>query len=474
MLVTLDERERSPLPLSSLLIRGLPVAIICAAACAVAAGLLSASRDAVYTANALVLMSESVDPVTGNVSGLDEGEGVSTQALLVDRHAVLARVADRSRDVTVDELESSVAVSQVGKTDILRVTASANRPASASSMANYVARTFVSLERQSTARRARAAETVLRRQLNRLSTRSRESLQGVQLRERIQSLSVLQEIGSPAPRVIEEARPPEGATSPLPRRDAIFGGLFGLLLGVGLAVLWVASDRRIRDPEDASEALGAPMLASFRRRHGLRARRGARREEEQAWRLMLHSLRVREDNEPVRTLSVTTVGGGGRSRVAWGLAATAAAAGERVLIIAVEPEAKDLNGEIQELDGNRLRALLAGDAALSEAVTPVPVPFDGTHQFDVVLGRASDGSSMTLAESPRLGDTLREAAGAYELVVIDTPSLLDHAEGIPLVTQADGTVVVVSDHADRERLIALRGRLEALRVRVLGLVVSRG
>jgi succinoglycan biosynthesis transport protein ExoP len=464
--VTVEERDHSPLPLRSLLLRGVPLALLCAAACAVAAGLLSARREPVYTANALVLTRESSDPVSGGASALIEGEGVSTEALLVARRAVLARAAHRLSSVSVEQLERSVAVSQVAETDALHVTATAADARPAADIANAVAQAFVSSERESVTRRAGQAQRVLRRQYKRLGGQSRRSLQGVQLRERIQSLGIIEEIGTPAPRVAQQARPPAQATSPLPRRDALFGAIFGAVLGVGLAVLWVSSDRRIRDARDASEVLGAPALASFRRRGALIGRRGGRDGDAQAWRLLHLSLRSREGPLPLRTVSVTTVGSdGGRSRVAWGLATTAAAAGERALLIAVEPDARDLNGELRSVDRNRLGALLEGGATLSESVSPVELPAGGSGKLDVVGRPAVD---------PSLGDALREAAAAYELVVIDTPSVLEGVEGMSVVTDADGTVVVLPDDTDRERLVALRGRLEALKARVVGLVLSRG
>jgi Mrp family chromosome partitioning ATPase len=164
--------------------------------------------------------------------------------------------------------------------------------------------------------------------------------------------------------------------------------------------------------------------------------------------------------------------GDGRTRVAWGVARTAAAAGERTLFIGVEPEERDLNDRSRAVTKHGLAAVIAGDASLPQAVTHVRV--DASAEVDVLMTKRQNGLPPALVESPRLAETIRRAAADYDLVVIDTPSLLERAEGVSVVSQVDGTVVVLSDHADRERLLALRERLSALRARAVGLVVARG
>ena len=58
-------------------------------------------------------------------------------------------------------------------------------------------------------------------------------------------------------------QPAEGAskTRPRPRRDAILGFLFGSVLGIALAFLAEALDRRVRNEHEIEEALGIPLLA---------------------------------------------------------------------------------------------------------------------------------------------------------------------------------------------------------------------
>jgi capsular polysaccharide biosynthesis protein len=470
--VTATEREPAPLPLRSLLIRGLPLAIVCSIGCAILAGVLSEQRASVYTAKALVLLRLTPDPINSSSSQVLEGQGVPTESLLVKRRVSLARVAHEMPGVTVDDLERDVSVSQVPKTNALWVTATAERADQAAEIANRVAATFVADQRANTIRRARDARRVLQRQLAALSSAERQSGASAQLRAQIQNLRLVEGTSSSSPRLVDSAAPPSSATSPRPRRDALFGAIFGFVLGMGLGAWWVASDRRVRDPEEVAEVLGAPALATIPRRRGL-FRRAARREARaQALRLLHLGLRFGPDGERLRTVSVTTLGDDAvRSDVAWGLAATAAATGQRALLIAVQPQMKVLNGHLGEAAAeHRLDALLAGDATLAEAASPAQLGSNGSGHLDVVTSGPANGRPSELAFSPRLGDAIREAAAAYELVVIDTPSVLERIEGLAVVSEADGTLVVLPERPDRDKLLALHARLEALRARVVGVV----
>jgi capsular polysaccharide biosynthesis protein len=443
----------------------------------VLAGVLSSRRESVYTANALVLMRASSDPAADPTSFQPaEGQGVATQALLVARRPVLDRAVKRLPGVSVGALDGAISVSQVAKTDAIRVTADARSGRQAADMANGVATSFVAIERRDTRLRAEQALSVLQRELRGLSSAVRAGPAGVALRQRMQSLTVVQDVGSNAPRVVERAQAPAHAASPKPRRDALFGGIFGFVLGIGLGVLWVASQRRIRDPGEASEALGAPTLATVPRRRPLLGRRRAlERAEEQAWQLLHLKLQSDGDGRRPRTVAVTTLGGRfGRSRVAYGLAATAAASGRHALLISMDPDRKALNGSAVNASDDRLGAVLAGDATLPEAADTVEAPSDRPGRLDVVAGAVANGRRSELIDSSRLGEAVTNAAAAYELIVIDTPSVLERVEAMPVVSAADATVVVLPAHADREQVEALRGRLDALRAHVAGVVLGRG
>jgi polysaccharide biosynthesis transport protein len=70
-------------------------------------------------------------------------------------------------------------------------------------------------------------------------------------------------------------------------------------------------------------------------------------------------------------------------------------------------------------------------------------------------------------------DTLRELESRFDVVVIDTPPLLPVRDAAVLSTIAGGTVVVVGvGRVDRDNLARSLQSLEAVKGRVLGLVLN--
>jgi uncharacterized protein involved in exopolysaccharide biosynthesis len=241
---TMSGRRPAP-PLRGVLLRGVPLAILTAVACALAAYLLSSRQDDRYEASSLVLVrAVGGDPALNSDSNgsLDEGEGVATDALLLTSRNVLATAVRRGRfAVAAEELEDSVSAEAISGTNLVRVTASASDARSAAAWATGVAQAFVSMRREQARQRARGARAALRQQYEQSSLATQQSEAGVRLLERIRELRTIERLGQQAPRVAETARVPDELVSPQPWRDAAFGGLFGLVLGAGLAVLWVGS-----------------------------------------------------------------------------------------------------------------------------------------------------------------------------------------------------------------------------------------
>ena len=89
------------------------------------------------------------------------------------------------------------------------------------------------------------------------------------------------------------------------------------------------------------------------------------------------------------------------------------------------------------------------------------------------VGEGAVGEAAAVYRSPRLGEVLLQLAGESSLVIVDGPPL--STEGAPaLARQAEATLVVVNGlSADPELIEQTAARLEQLRDRVIGAVVTR-
>jgi capsular polysaccharide biosynthesis protein len=458
---------QAPLPLRPVLVRGIPLALLTALVCAALAYALSARQEQRYEASSLVLVREvGSDPALGVGTGdIQEGEGVATEALLITSRSVL-RTAARRKGVALDadELEDSVTAEAVAGTNIVRVTAAASSAEQAAAAATGVAKAFVAAQRSAARDRARTARRTLRQQYDALNPVTRRAEAGAQLLERIQELRAVERLGKRAPRVAETARVPEEAKSPQPVRDAALGGLFGLLLGSGLAVLWVATGRRPERPEELERAFGTPVLAALkgglgRRSATARLLQGA---DAQSLRLLHARLRRLPGERQLRSLALTPVSE--REDVmpiAWRLAAAAAAGGERVLV---------LDGE-----GARLEAVRCPSA---RHVSPEAgdEPLGGLERVSLDGGEPG-APGFDVASRPQRGERfvglVEAAADEWELVILPTPSVLGSGNALDVLTHVDGVILVVRDGGDeQERVPTLRAQLDAAGARVLGVVLE--
>lgn len=468
----MNERERQLPPLPVVLRRVLPVAVAVGIVCAAVAYFVSAQRQDVYTTTALILLRPvAPDPAVpaGAEANFTEGEGLATNVLLVSRPGVLRRVAERPEvELTPAQIGGAIEVEGVEETNIIQVTATTGDPVQAARVATAVAEEFVEIRNTAAGTRVRQVRKLLRDQLEALGDSEGGGAAAARsvLREQIEQLTVREQAPGQQPQVVQEARVPAAPVSPNPRRDAVLAGLLGLVLGAGLGLLRVGTDRRLDGADEMREALGAavlvtvpswPRLRRARRREQL-PRRGA-----QGFRLLHLSLR-QHGQEAVRTVAVTGAGPDADADIAaWHLAAAASAARDRVLLVA---RGASFNG-----------------GGLPERVRPVSL--DGGHGsvgFDILPTAERDGEGggdgagdrEGGGEPGRLGvDLLREARDAYDIVVVPTSSMVDDPDAVLVVEHMDGVVVAARrGRLERDRIDALRSHLELLGTPVLAVVVD--
>ena len=115
----------------------------------------------------------------------------------------------------------------------------------------------------------------------------------------------------------------------------------------------------------------------------------------------------------------------------------------------------------------------AGGAPGGLSAPPLRVLSAGTPPHGASVGEGAVGEAAAVYRSPRLGEVLLQLAGESSLVIVDGPPL--STEGAPaLARQAEATLVVVNGlSADPELIEQTAARLEQLRDRVIGAVVTR-
>jgi capsular exopolysaccharide synthesis family protein len=394
---------------------------------AVAAGVLVVSllEDPVYEAQTSVLISASED-----------SQPSPTQALAFSDADEIARSTGAELGgVDAASIVGRTQLSQGGAPDLLTVTAEAGGPLSATQLANAYAEQFVSFVDDLPDFRGRAE-------------------------------------------VVEKAVPPDSPESPQTVRNTLLGALAGLLLGVVVAFAWARLDRRVRAAREFAGILGAPLLGTIPKSQSLALDEGLRElpaADAEAFRMVRVSIHHSEVDREIRSVVLTSARpGGGKTAVAFGLAAVAATSGERVLLIEADMRRSGLEAIVPPPPAG-LSSVLDGRADLLEVVSAVEVSTgaDASGTVDVVHAGPASPDPTRLLESERMIEVLAEAERKYDLVVVDTPAVRVLPDAIPLFGRVDGVVVVARLGRDRrEDLRELGDRLRDLDAPVIGAVAN--
>jgi capsular polysaccharide biosynthesis protein len=136
-----------------------------------------------------------------------------------------------------DDVAGRVAISPVGSSEVIRVSASGDTPSDARQLASAYVEEFQRWYRNRERTRAAAVRRVLSDRYATLTRASRRSDTGASIRNQITALDVLEKVGSGSPDVVEGAHAFRDREQPKTKRNVIFGLLFGAALGVGLVAL---------------------------------------------------------------------------------------------------------------------------------------------------------------------------------------------------------------------------------------------
>jgi capsular exopolysaccharide synthesis family protein len=267
----------------------------------------------------------------------------------------------------------------------------------------------------------------------------------------------------------------------MPTRNGVLGLLFGILLGLGLVALAEVLDRRLRDPDEIEQIFERPLLAALPETSALTSLDvdlGAVPEAE-AFRMLWANLRYFTLSRDIRSVLITSADrGDGKSTVSWALAAAAANAGVRVLLVEADLRNQPFAGRFKLHAPIGLSNVVAGDVALGDAVMRYRFPRGEDdprppQSMDVLFAGPRPPNPSDLLQSHQMRDLMTLATDQYGLVVVDTPPAAVVSDAIPLITLADGVIVVtrvgrtLRDHAHR-----LRQQLDHLDAPTLGLVVN--
>lgn len=409
----------------------------------------------------------------------------ATNAKLVGLHVVAERTARRLRGLSSEEISGMVSVASEGEAELVSVTATSPDPAQAKRVANEFARQFIAFRAGADKSRLLQAKQLAEGEFRRLSPRQQTEARGQALSRGAEKLGILASLQTGNAELVQPAGLPTSPSSPKPRRNGILGAILGLLFGIGLAFLFERLDRRLRDPEEAREAFGLPVLGTVPESKAIMAsNEGAAAAElpfmeNEAFRMLRASLRYFNVDHDMRSLLVTShTAGAGKSTVAWNLARVAASS-SKTIVVETDLRNPTLSRQHGLAVGPGLAELLTHQVELDKAIQSKPLAVGGNgaaggeRALDVIVAGSLPPNPAELIESQTMSEVLSQLKERYELVVIDTAPVGVVSDAFPLLGNVDGVIVVARmEQTTRDSAEHLREQLSRVEAPVLGIVAN--
>lgn len=460
--------------------------------------LVSLRQASVYEASADVLVNRQEAATTtlvGQTPALDDpNRTMETQVLLARVPTVLEQTIESSglTGMSPGGLRGSSTVFPIA--DILRFLVSDEDPGRAARLASEYARQFVRFRRELDTVGLEATLAQVSRQIEQLEAAGNvNSPLYVRLADREQQLESLTALRRSNVSVVQTASAADAQqVAPRPRRNAALALVAGLVVGLILVFLWETLSTKPRSAREVEALLGMPFLARLRadRRGPSLLTQVATGREADAVHTLRTNLELAASAVGARKIMITSARAGeGKTSTTAQLGIALARSGHHVTLVDLDLRSSALT-RLMGLDNRRgVASLVRGECGVAEALVAIPLDEEGGPGAPALTnGRRDFGSLLEVVgsgplrghpseilSSAALASVLGELEQRSEVVLVETPPLLDAPDAASIAPRLDGVLVVVSSRDARGPTLAeVRRTVDAWPLAKLGFALTDG
>ncbi len=296
--------------------------------------------------------------------------------------------------------------------------------------------------------------------------------------EQLMAVNMASNVGTNNIAIIDQATPPTKKFKPSLKTNLLFGGLLGLLLGMGLAFLREFVDDSIKGTSILEKISGLPVLSQLPEVKNASARKLAlqttlepRSPLSESIRSLRTSLRFSTRTGSPKSIFISSASAGeGKSTIAVNLATTYAQAGANVLLIDADLRNPSIHKllEIQNMQG--LTNYLASDFVSNDDIShPCMIK-----NLRVITSGPIPPDPVELLSGEKMAKLLESASQQYDHIIIDGPPVLGLADALILANLAEATIITVeAGQTSKTTLLDSLKRLERANANLIGTVISR-
>ncbi len=270
--------------------------------------------------------------------------------------------------------------------------------------------------------------------------------------------------------ILNTAEPARFPSKPNWTLNLLFAGVFGLILGVGAAVLVEFFDTSFRNVADVETKLNLPVLGVIPFTRDAAATRDPASPEGEPFRVLQTNLNLALRAGQPTALSIFSAGPGeGKSTSLRQLALTMALAGERVLLID-----SDVRRPTQHKLADLSREPGLTDVLLDKVAWTDAIRRDASGGLDVLPAGAGAGVTLSLLYASKLRALVAEFKGRYDKILFDSPPIIGVSDASVLASIADGTVLLIQ-HRRNPASMVIRAKqiVDGLKAPVIGVILNQ-
>jgi len=265
------------------------------------------------------------------------------------------------------------------------------------------------------------------------------------------------------------------------------GAAAGLALGLGLSLLLERRQDTFYDVDDVKDLVPAPRLGiipvctdgdpslqliTVAHGNGQVEELGERAFDfQEAFETLHTNLRFLHHSAPVRSLVVcSATPGDGKTTTALHLARTAAATGQRLLLVDANLRSPQVHRKLRLSNSQGLADVLRRKATVDEVIQSAPE----VENLDVLTTGPVTAGLTRLMASPQMKSLMGHLESLYDLVIYDSPNLIETVDANFVAANADGILMVVSVRQTRRSKVAQSvKKLKDYDLPLLGTVANR-
>ena len=270
--------------------------------------------------------------------------------------------------------------------------------------------------------------------------------------------------------ILNTAEPARRPSKPSFLLNSIFSVVFGLVLGVGVALVLEYFDMSLRDVADIEDRLKIPVLGIIPHNRDPMGPGKDDPEEAEPYRVLHTNLNLALKPGQSSVLVMFSAGPAeGKSTTICRLAHLMGSCGEKVLLID-----GDLRRPAQHHLANCPRApglsdVLSGKCDFDAAVRPAIAP-----GLDLLPSGGIPGFTLSLLYAARLRDLLASLRGRYDRIMVDSPPIIGVSDASVLAGVSDGAILLIQ-HRRNPASMVLRAQqtIATLKTPLLGAILTQ-